>query len=187
MSDKLSDENVIPLARRAPSVFYTIAIEHGPDGVRSIKIHDVEESDENQRRVAAALHEAADMLAASPAPAIPAEPVPPFGWVQPNGGNYFTRSEVAAKRIGGLMPVYASPPASIAPAISESEDAKRLDFIAAESVDLVSFAIQYEDDADIGWRVLQQHIGEAEPRVIGEVFEDDPRAAIDAARKGEKS
>ncbi|WP_050811395.1 helix-turn-helix domain-containing protein [Burkholderia glumae] len=62
-------------------------------------------------------------LAASPAPAIPAEPVPPFGWVQPRGGNYFTRSEVAAKRIGGLMPVYASPPASIAPAISESEDA----------------------------------------------------------------
>ncbi|MGS1071484.1 hypothetical protein [Burkholderia glumae] len=61
---------------------------------------------------------------ASPAPAIPAEPVPPFGWVQPRGGNYFTRSEVAAKRIGGLMPVYASPPASIAPAISESEDAR---------------------------------------------------------------
>ncbi|WP_186167280.1 Lar family restriction alleviation protein [Burkholderia gladioli] len=69
-----------------------------------------------------------------------------------------------------------------APAISESEDAKRLDFIAAESVDLVSFAIPYEDDADIGWRVLQHHIGEAEPRVIGEVFRDDPRAAIDAAR-----
>ncbi|MGZ7173845.1 Lar family restriction alleviation protein [Burkholderia gladioli] len=74
-----------------------------------------------------------------------------------------------------------------APAISESEDAKRLDFIAAESIHLVSFAIPYEDDADIGWRVLQYHLGEAEPRIIGEVFEDDPRAAIDAARKGEKS
>ncbi|WP_257757336.1 hypothetical protein [Burkholderia glumae] len=126
-------------------------------------------------------------LAASPAPAISAEPVPPFGWVQPRGGNYFTRSELSAKRVGGLIPVWTTPPTSAAPAISESEDAKRLDFIAAESVDLVSFAIQYEDDADIGWRVLQQHIGEAEPRVIGEVFEDDPRAAIDAARKGEKS
>ncbi|MGS1033162.1 Lar family restriction alleviation protein [Burkholderia glumae] len=73
------------------------------------------------------------------------------------------------------------------PAISESEDGKRLDFIAAESVDLVSFAIHYEDDADIGWRVLQHHVGEAEPRIVGEVFKDDPRAAIDAARKGEKS
>ncbi|WP_186252235.1 hypothetical protein [Burkholderia gladioli] len=77
--------------------------------------------------------------------------------------------------------------ASPAPAISESEDTKLLDFLAAESADLVSFAIPYEDDADIGWRVLQHHIGEAEPRVIGEVFKDDPRAAIDAARKGEKS
>lgn len=77
--------------------------------------------------------------------------------------------------------------ASPAPAIPESEDTELLDFLAAESADLVNFAIPYEDDADIGWRVLQHHIGEAEPRVIGEVFEDDPRAAIRAARKGEKS
>ncbi|WP_186276358.1 Lar family restriction alleviation protein [Burkholderia gladioli] len=74
-----------------------------------------------------------------------------------------------------------------APAISESEDAKLLDFLAAESADLVSFAIPYEDDADIGWRVLQHHIREAETRVIGEVFEDDPRAAIRAARKENQS
>lgn len=66
----MSDKNIIPLACRAPSVFYTVSIEHGSDGVRSIKIHDVEESDENQRRVAAALREAADMLDAPVAPAI---------------------------------------------------------------------------------------------------------------------
>ncbi|WP_338509096.1 hypothetical protein [Burkholderia gladioli] len=66
----MSNKNVIPLACRAPSVFYTVSIEHGPDGVRSIKIHDVEESDENQRRVAAALREAADMLSPTPAPAV---------------------------------------------------------------------------------------------------------------------
>ncbi|WP_186145956.1 Lar family restriction alleviation protein [Burkholderia gladioli] len=89
--------------------------------------------------------------------------------------------EVRAREIARARVILA------APAISESEDTKLLDFIAAESVDLVSFAIPYEDDADIGWRVLQHHIGEAEPRVIGEVFKDDPRAAIRAARKGEKS
>ncbi|MDN7703307.1 hypothetical protein QZM15_33010 [Burkholderia sp. AU44665] len=34
----------------------------------------------------------------------------PFGWAQPKGGNYFTRSEVSAKRVGGLVPVYLAPP-----------------------------------------------------------------------------
>jgi hypothetical protein len=29
-----------------------------------------------------------------------------FGWVPPRGGNYFTRNETIAKRIGGLVPVY---------------------------------------------------------------------------------
>ncbi|WP_257834993.1 hypothetical protein [Burkholderia glumae] len=175
MSDKLSDEQ-IEAAKAAGFYWHPIqkclVAKHSSGAWVSL--------DEKLARFAA-------LLAASPAPAISAEPVPPFGWVQPRGGNYFTRSELSAKRVGGLIPVWTTPPTSAAPAISESEDAKRLDFIAAESVDLVSFAIQYEDDADIGWRVLQQHIGEAEPRVIGEVFEDDPRAAIDAARKGEKS
>lgn len=36
----------------------------------------------------------------------------PFGWARPKGGNYFTRNELSAKRIGGLVPVYAAPPAS---------------------------------------------------------------------------
>lgn len=35
----------------------------------------------------------------------------PFGWVSARNGNYFTRSERIAKRIGGLIPVYATPPA----------------------------------------------------------------------------
>lgn len=136
-------------------------------------------------------------LAASPAPAIPAEVATPES-LSDKGSEAIPGAQVADQNAPAICvgcegkPAAGNDPCAIcgrssAPAISESEDAKRLDFIAAESVDLVSFAIQYEDDADIGWRVLQQHIGEAEPRVIGEVFEDDPRAAIDAARKGEKS
>lgn len=34
----------------------------------------------------------------------------PFGWAQLKGGNYFTRNELSAKRIGGLVPVYTVPP-----------------------------------------------------------------------------
>ncbi|WP_186063908.1 hypothetical protein [Burkholderia gladioli] len=119
----------------------------------------------------------AALLAASPAPAIPMPPLNDAMRAVLTNENcvYGTPDELYAALV------------MAAPAISESEDTKLLDFIAAESVDLVSFAIPYEDDADIGWRVLQHHIGEAEPRVIGEVFKDDPRAAIRAARKGEKS
>ena len=124
-------------------------------------------------------------LAASPAPTIPAEVVAPFGWVHPRGGNYFTRSEVAAKRIGGLMPVYASPPASVAPAISESEDTKRLDFMIEQqawiqwtvrdgSIRQCQVYIQDEDE--------NYHILSGENRYF-----NTPREAIDAARKGEKS
>ncbi|MCM2546148.1 hypothetical protein ACVCII_04270 [Burkholderia glumae] len=105
-------------------------------------------------------------LAASPAPAISAEPVPPFGWVQPRGGNYFTRSEVAAKRIGGLMPVYASPPASIAPAISESEDA----LLTAARRAIPALA----------------HAAERNPAYQRD-YEELSKAIEVAARKGEKS
>lgn len=38
----------------------------------------------------------------------------PFGWVQPKGGNYFTRSEVTAQRIGDLVPVYLAAPRAAA-------------------------------------------------------------------------
>ncbi|MCM2547614.1 hypothetical protein [Burkholderia glumae] len=107
MSDKLSDKQILKLAEKHH------ALHPGIDEWWEFR---------DREDLLAFAHE---LLAASHAPAIPAEPVPPFGWVQPYGGNYFTRSEVAAKRIGGLMPVYASPPASIAPAISESEDARK--------------------------------------------------------------
>ncbi|MBW0450886.1 DUF551 domain-containing protein [Paraburkholderia phenoliruptrix] len=36
----------------------------------------------------------------------------PFGWVKPAGGNYFTRSELTARRIGGMVPVYLAAPAA---------------------------------------------------------------------------
>lgn len=39
----------------------------------------------------------------------PAQAAEPFGWAQPKGGNYFTRNESSAKRIGGLVPVYTAP------------------------------------------------------------------------------
>ncbi|MCA3186564.1 MAG: hypothetical protein INH13_23665, partial [Cupriavidus sp.] len=41
-----------------------------------------------------------------PAPAAQAEP---FGFASPTQGNYFTRNKTIADRIGGLIPVYASP------------------------------------------------------------------------------
>ncbi|MCT9127482.1 hypothetical protein [Cupriavidus gilardii] len=36
----------------------------------------------------------------------------PFGWASASNGNYFTRSERIAKRIGGLVPVYTAPQAA---------------------------------------------------------------------------
>lgn len=36
-------------------------------------------------------------------------------------------------------------------------------------------------DADVGWRVVGYWMAEPSERVIAEVFEDDPRAAITAA------
>ncbi|VWD14385.1 gp38 [Burkholderia aenigmatica] len=33
----------------------------------------------------------------------------PYGWASPGEGNYFTRNETVAKRIGGLMPIYNAP------------------------------------------------------------------------------
>lgn len=30
----------------------------------------------------------------------------PYGWATPGSGNYFTRNEAIAKRIGGLIPIY---------------------------------------------------------------------------------
>ncbi|WP_257744570.1 hypothetical protein [Burkholderia glumae] len=158
MSDKLSDEQIVKLAEQ-----FGAWSNHG-----YMKM--------GEKRLVAF---ARALLAASPAPAIPAEPVPPFGWVQPRGGNYFTRSEVAAKRIGGLMPVYASPPASIAPAISESEDARD----AARYRHLRAYYTQVVFMQEDGPSVDLQAISE-----IGDAYEMQVLdAAIDAARKENQS
>ncbi|AIV66092.1 hypothetical protein [Burkholderia pseudomallei] len=45
----------------------------------------------------------------------------PFGWAQPKGGNYFTRNELSAKRIGGLVPVYTAPPAARAASLTDEQ------------------------------------------------------------------
>ncbi|WP_186269855.1 hypothetical protein [Burkholderia gladioli] len=157
MSDKLSDKQILKLAEKHH------ALHPGVDEWWEFR----------DRKDLLAF--ARELLAASPAPAIPVLSKKEFmAWVSTQD---FGVSLYEAYLHG----------TKAAPAISESEDTKRLDFLAAESADLVSFAIPYEDDADIGWRVLSHHMREPMPRVIGEVFRDDPRAAIDAARKGDKS
>ncbi|KGU91202.1 hypothetical protein X880_6057 [Burkholderia pseudomallei MSHR4032] len=44
-----------------------------------------------------------------------------FGWAQPKGGNYFTRNELSAKRIGGLVPVYTAPPAARVASLTDEQ------------------------------------------------------------------
>ncbi|MCT9017201.1 hypothetical protein N6G05_27005, partial [Cupriavidus gilardii] len=46
------------------------------------------------------------------APAAGAAQDEPFGWASASNGNYFTRTERIAKRIGGLIPVYTKPQAA---------------------------------------------------------------------------
>lgn len=61
-------------------------------------------------------------------------------------------------------------------------DKDRLDWLQSNSCDLVCFDMPTgQGDADIGWRVIGHHMSEPQERTIGEVFRDDPRAAIDAA------
>ncbi|CAM8762925.1 hypothetical protein NCM_00853 [Burkholderia pseudomallei] len=49
-----------------------------------------------------------------------------FGWAQPKGGNYFTRNESSAKRIGGLIPVYTAPLAARVASLTKSHRAELL-------------------------------------------------------------
>jgi len=59
------------------------------------------------------------------------------------------------------------------------DDAALLDFLLAESLDLRCFASRTGgDDADIGWRTVQHHMGKPSERVASEVYDDDPRRAI---------
>lgn len=62
------------------------------------------------------------------------------------------------------------------------EDSLRLDTLQRESWDLRCFDRGNTfGDGDVGWRVVEHHMGKPYERTVAEVFEDDPRAAIDAA------
>ncbi|NNH14407.1 hypothetical protein, partial [Cupriavidus gilardii] len=59
-----------------------------------------------------ALTHADTLVALLAAPAAGTGHGKPFGWASASNGNYFTRSERIAKRIGGLVPVYTAPQAA---------------------------------------------------------------------------
>lgn len=70
--------------------------------------------------------------------------------------------------------------------MSDAEDAARLDWLREECCDLRSISVPTGgDDADVNWIVIQHHMAEPREREIGRGFSDDPRDAIDAARKGD--
>ncbi|MEN5041130.1 hypothetical protein ABE424_13135 [Stenotrophomonas sp. TWI1149] len=47
----------------------------------------------------------------------------------------------------------------------------------------VALPVAGGEDADIGWSVTNFHCAAPERRTVSEVVEDDPRAALDAARR----
>jgi hypothetical protein len=67
--------------------------------------------------------------------------------------------------------------------LAEAEkDAKRLNYVASEYIKLDPFDIPtWSDDASVGWRLSEYRIGKPSEVVIHEHYNDDPRAAIDAA------
>ncbi|OBR50243.1 hypothetical protein A6456_17845 [Paraburkholderia tropica] len=71
-------------------------------------------------------------------------------------------------------------------ALRDAEDTARLDWLREECCDLRSISVPTGgDDADVNWIVIQHHMAQPREREIGRGFSDDPRAAIDAARKAE--
>lgn len=82
-------------------------------------------------------------------------------------------------------PLYSD--ADVAPLVAElvqlRADKARLDWLQNESDDLRCFTMSNGDDADIGWRIVGHYMAEPQERVIGEVFHDSVRDAIDAARE----
>lgn len=120
----------------------------------------------------AAIEQAIAILSRSPAMAAEAEK--PFGWAQPKGGNYFTRNESSAKRIGGLVPVYTAPQPAQADAPAETR-------LTDEQREAIQRAIDYADmsDRDSDAEALRALLATPLP---------EPRAeATDAARAGEAS
>jgi len=63
------------------------------------------------------------------------------------------------------------------------KDAERLDEIASEYLTLEPFSMPTPggDDADVGWRVTQEHEGKLNRIEVAVIYRDDPREAIDAA------
>lgn len=65
----------------------------------------------------------------------------------------------------------------------DADDRQRLDFIQREYIRVDSFDIPTgAGDADVGWRLTDFYMAEPHERIVAEVFRDDLRAAIDAAR-----
>lgn len=84
-------------------------------------------------------------------------------------------------RLGWVLSALRSLASTPQPAAAET-DARLLDVLRDESWDLRCFNIPTGGgDADIGWRVIGHWMAEPCERVMGEVFHDDPRAAIRAA------
>ncbi|QKS62208.1 DUF551 domain-containing protein [Cupriavidus gilardii] len=72
-------------------------------------LHTQNNTDASRAEADAALARIRSLLAA---PAAGAAQDEPFGWASASNGNYFTRTERIAKRIGGLIPVYTKPQAA---------------------------------------------------------------------------
>lgn len=82
----------------------------------------------------------------------------------------------------GLTEGRATPPAQAADSVLE--DAARLDWLQENSCDLRCIGVPTGgDDYDINWIVIEHHQATPHVREIGRSYTDDPRVAIDAARK----
>jgi hypothetical protein len=78
-----------------------------------------------------------------------------------------------------IEPLYAHPAAAKEPGVT---DKALLDFIASEYCDLRCFDIPTgAGDGDVGWRVIKHYVAKPHERTVGEVYRDDPRAALAAA------
>ncbi|MCX7509586.1 hypothetical protein OSS46_29675 [Delftia tsuruhatensis] len=132
------------------------------------------------------------LAARAPAPQAPAAPSGlPSGWVpcilthdgqHPEEVAYGPQimTDRLKKWLGRYFELLAQA-APAAPAVDASDTAL-LDALAAESMDLRCFDMPTgQGDADVGWRVIQHHMGEPTERVVSEVYKDDPRSAIRAA------
>ncbi len=58
----MSDSNVVDLTAKTRSVFYTVHIEQGADGVRSVKVDDIDDTPRDRESVVWALREAARII-----------------------------------------------------------------------------------------------------------------------------